>query len=311
MALNISDIGIIVALAAFFSGLGAALDKLVLPHQNERLQLFLIHWWNYVDEVKFRDIAHEMVNLYIITERKVFGPFPSVRWLITACTVSFVVTTCAIVGGRALGLYLTISCGGGLEYFGGSIETLRIALSASMGFYESNVDKIRIYLLNISFDALTLAVTLIFLRTYVALRRFVARYILVLCDIAACIIFFYVCVYLAFYLDTTTSGVSYDILSFYKIFTDLGQFSCTHLHIFTSTLVFSSSIFLPTFTYLSLILFMMTSKLSLESAKFVTKQILELGATQQKTVFFYTGVLIGIITSLTKMLYEIGKLLAS
>lgn len=307
--MNLSDIGIAVALATFFSGLGAALDHLVLPHQNERLKSVLLHWWNYVDDIQFRDIAHEMVQFYVRAERKIFGHFPSIRWLITACAISLIVTTCAIVGGRTLGLYLTFSCGGNIDQFGSALGAIKVAATAAMSYFESNVDKARLYALNISFDALTLAATLLFLRGYLSIRRFIARYVLVLCDIGVCVVFFYVCVYLAFYLDTTTSGVSYGLLDFYKMFTSLGPFSCTHFHIFTSTLVFSSTIFFPTFTYLTFILFMMTSKLSLEFAKIIAQQVLELGATQHKTVFFYTGILIGIIASLTKMLFDIGKLL--
>lgn len=307
--MSLSDIGIAVALATFFSGLGAALDHLVLPHQNERLKSVLVHWWNYVDDLQFRDIAHEMVQFYIRVEQKAFGHFPSTRWLITACTISFFVTTCAILGGRALGLYLTMSCGGNMDQYGGVLGTIQAATSAALGYFESNVNKVRIYALNIAFDALTLVATLLFLRAYLVLRPFVARYVLVLCDIGACVVFFYICVYLAFYSDVTTSGEDYGLFDFYKLFTSLGPFSCTHFHIFTSTLVFSSTIFFPTFTYLTLILFMMTAKVSLESAKLITRQVLELGATQQKTVFFYTGILIGIVASLTKMLFEIGKLL--
>jgi len=305
--MNLSDIGIAIALVTFLSGLGAAVDHLVLPHQNERLRSVLIRWWDYVDSISLRDIAHEMVELYVRTERKIFGHFPSLRWLMTAVAISFIVTTGAIVGGRTIGLLLTMVCGDNLDNFGGVFGSILVAAKAAIYYFEENVDKALLYLLNITFDALTLVTTLAFLRTYLALRQFIARYILVLCDIGVALAFFYVCVFLSFYLDATASGVKYGLFDFYKIFQN--PFECGNFHIFTSTFLFSATVFFPTFVYLSLILLTMTAKASLETAKLITKQVLELGATQQKTVFFYTGIFFGIIASLTKMIFDIGKLL--
>jgi len=307
--MSLSTLGLAAAILGFFSALGAALDNLVLPHQNKKLQNVLLRWWDFVDDLRFRDIGHRMVDLYVAKERLLFGNFPSSRWFLTAIILSTVVTGIAIIGGRTIGLAFTLLCTGSTDAHGGVLGTLRTSLSASLGYFH-NVDKLRVFSLNIGFDALTLCTTLGFLRLYLGRRRFLFRYSLVLSDIAACIAFFYVCSFLAFYSDGTTSGVRYGLVEYYKHFLWLWKEpQCTHFHIYTSTIVFSSTVFLPTFTYLSAILMVMTAKGSMESARYAARHLLELSATQQKSVFFYSGVFLGIIGSGMKLTYDVLTML--
>lgn len=308
--MDLSTLGIAATIVAFFSALGAAMDSLVLPQQNKRLQDALLHWWNYVDDVRFRDIAHQMVALYVRIERKLLGKFPSWRWFLTAVCTSAIVTTLAIIGGRTIGLTLTLACNDVIDSFGGMWGTITQMWWASIGYFKYNLDHPRIYAINIAFDALTLAATLAFLRLYLRQRLFISRYILILTDILACLVFFYLCSFLAFYSDSTTSGIRYGLFDYYKQFLDVAKDpQCAHFHLYTSTFVFSSTVFLPTFTYLFAIFMLMTAKGSLEISRYAARHLLELSATQQKTVFFYSGVFIGIVGSVLKLAYDLMKLL--
>lgn len=279
-----------------------------MPHQNVRLQNHLLRYWNYVDDVRFRDIAQVMVESYLRLEQKLFGKFPSYRWLGTALVVSTIVTTVVLILGRTFGVYLTALCGGSITRYGNLLESFFVMLAAGVSYFRYNIDHGTIYALNITFDAITMTLTLMFLRVYVSHRRFLPKYFLVLADIATCIVLLYTCMYFAFYADRTTSGVKHTFWTFYEhILLPIRSPECGHFHIFTSTILFSSTVLVPTLTYLTAILLFMTAKASLEISRWIVAHVLELGATQKKTVFFYTGVYIGLLSSGVTLIIEIGK----
>jgi hypothetical protein len=145
---------------------------------------------------------------------------------------------------------------------------------------------------------------------YVNQSRVIQRYAIILFDIIACVIFFYTCSFLAFYADSTTSGIKVPYQKFYEhlgaLFT---EDSCTNYHVFTSTLVFSASVFLPTASYLLGILFFLTAKTTLEGCRWVVSHVLELSVSTEKTVFFYTGTLLGVVAAIGKTIVEVSKLL--
>jgi len=307
-SIAMEGLAIATALLAFFAAVGAAVDNLVMPHQNSKLQDRLVVWWNYVDDVKFRDVAHTMVEFYLRLERRLFGAFPSWRWLLTALLASAVLTTFAVLLGRTLGLYLTFLCNGNLQYSGGPIEAFFTLMTPAWTYFRYNVDHFVLYALNITFDAVTLATTLFFLRVYVRRRGLLPRYILVAADIAACLLFLYTCMFVAFYADITSSGIKHTYWTFYEhLLEPLARPDCSYFHTFTSTVIFSSTVLLPTLTYLGAIFFFLNAKVSLEASRWVVAHILELGATQKKTVFFYTGVYIGLLAALGKLTQELIK----
>lgn len=188
-------------------------------------------------------------------------------------------------------------------------ETLKQLFSASLTYFRYNVHRTTVYGLNVAFDVLTLMVTVNLLVIYVNQRRVVRRLGIILLDIVACVIFFYSCSFLAFYADETTNGIKVPYYEFYKhvgsLFTG---HDCTNYHVFTSTLLFSASVFLPTVSYLIGILFFLTAKTTLEGCRWVVRHVLELSISTDRTVFFYTGTLLGLIAATGKAFVEIGKL---
>lgn len=307
---RMTSLSIAAALMAFFASVGAGLDALVLPHQNTRLQRRLLAIWDRVDDVRFRDIATTMVGWYLRKESTIFGRFPSYRWIITALSLSFVVTTIALYLGRLAGIYLTVLCAGTLSAEGAPLEVLYRFGVASLNLFLGNVNHVKVYTLNLAFDAITMATTLVVLRLYLRQRLFVGRYFLILTDISACLIFFYVCSYLAFYADSTGSGVKYSVLEYHKFFSDVvSNPDCGYFHVFTSTFTFSLTVFLPTLVYLLGIYFFLNAKISLEACRWIVAHLLELSSTQQKTVIFYTGVFLGLVSAALKLSVDVATAL--
>ena len=100
----------------YIIALGRGLDILVLPHQAERLQETLLHWWDKVDNLRFSNMPRAMVEGYVTIERRLFGRILSPRWIVTTLAVSGVLTRLTVYVGRPFALCLVVECQGSEEY---------------------------------------------------------------------------------------------------------------------------------------------------------------------------------------------------
>ena len=293
-----------IAIAGILSSIGIAIDKLLLPHQNNRINDVLVHVWNYVDDIRLTDVAYKMVSLYILIEHRSFGRRFSARWFSVAFFVSAILTTLTIIVGRALGMYLTASCADpnqtSLPFFS--------ALQMAFGYFYENINHTSIYPLNILFDNLTIAATVALLTVFLRTKAIRYRYLIIAVDIAFCVILLNVCFYIAFQLDTTSSGSPPALFqALPRLVSDVNVLGCGYFYVYMSTIFFVSTITIPTLIYLVMIIIFMLAKTSAEIGKFILLQVTELGVVGDKSVFFYTGIFLGLFVLLMKFVLELTK----
>lgn len=296
----------VLGVAALLVVLGRGLDILVLPHQAERLQKALLRWWNRVDDLRFTNIPRTMIGGYVAIERRLFGRRLSPRWILTALAFSGVLTTLAVYGGRLLAFYLLLECQGieqpESKLYWGLLQSWAATVRAEL-----------LYPLNLGFDFVTLLTTITLLSILVRRATEIGRYAIIVADIITCCALYYTCFYLAhYYANPLASGIVVSFLDFgthvVQTWDDLG---CTWFHVYFSSVLFSSTIFFPTITYLVAILFVMLAHTSLQMSKWILRHLLELGATGQRTVFFYTATFLSILISSGKLVYELFLLVSS
>lgn len=293
-----------IAIAGILSGVGIAIDKLLLAHQSVKIKDALLQVWNYVDEVRFKDVAHKMVSVYILIERRLFGKRFSARWFFVAISISTALTTATIIIGRALGMYLTATCADPNQ----TSLPFYTAVMMGFGYFHENVHHISIYPLNILFDNLTIAATVALLTVFLRGKAIGYRYFIIGLDIVFCVILLNVCFYIAFQLDTTSSGnppTLFEALP--RLVSDVSVLGCGYFYVYMSTIFFVSTITIPTLLYLLMILTLMAAKTSAEIGKFALLQLTELGVVGEKSVFFYTGIFLGLLVLLLKLAREIVK----
>lgn len=290
-----------IALATALAGLGAALDKLLLPHQAAKLRYRLLRFWNRVDDVRFSNVPEAMVEFYIHAEQRAFGKRFTARWATSVLLSSALLTSVTIVVGRALGLYLTGVCSDPSQ---SSID-LGVALRAGLTYFWVNVHHAFIYPLNLSFDAVTVAVTVTLLSWFLAAGGRLKRYAFLLADILLCVVLLVLCFFIAFRLDATTSGDPPSLTRVLpRLIGDFTELGCAYFHVYLSTIFFVSTITIPTLLYLLMILLFLMAKSASELGQWIVLHIVELGTVGEKSVFFYTGIFFGIIVIVLKLIQE-------
>lgn len=293
-------LSISVALSALISASGLALDKLTLNHQNSKLKDRLVAVWLRVEEIRIRDVALAMATHFIAFEKSLFGPRLSYLWVLRVALFSIILTSITIIGGRALSILLIDI----LNPETSNVDLL-ISLQLAWGWFFYNVDHILIYPTNILFDQITLLATVALLTLYTKANKLAHRYIFILIDIVIAFVLFNIFYLVAQQLDSTASMQHSSYLPLFSLIGDIWMLGYSRLHIHLSTLCFVATVVLPTFIYLLMIFLAMLAKSSADLGRFILLQFTELGATGEKTIFFYTGIFFGLIVSISGLLVQV------
>ena len=146
-AFDLQGLAIVLAVATAISGVGFALDKLLLQRQRDQISGKLTEWWLKIEELRFPEVGNVMATYYLSVQRYLQGSrLLSVRFLLTTIIASITITTLSILFGDYV-------------FFGNIEQTIEYLPTYQLHF---------LYPINFCFDALTIVVTVLAMRAILA-----------------------------------------------------------------------------------------------------------------------------------------------
>lgn len=302
--------------SGLLAGFGLLLDKLVAPGQRIWLSDRLTTWWVHIESLKVPNLVAGVASAFLALKDRVFGRrLLAFRFAAVSIGVSIFLTTASIIFGD-------------LHWFKDIFETLQ---------YFRERDLFVIYSLNYLFDAMTLIVTIFILSLLLRTHEFIGP-VLVVLDGTIAVTLAVICWTAAtsiefprhspvtltpptFHIDRVALNISVYIgYVRYLDLIDLGTVSAIveatdgwirridvnggHL----ANWIYSGTSLIPTVVVLLILTITLVALIVLRVTRFLSLQLLRLDVETEKTIFFYTGVLAGLVASATKALIEVSKL---
>ena len=303
------------ALCASWAAIGVARDKLLVPRYRTKLQEMMSAWWIRIDDTPMPDLTISMIDIFLRQKNKLFGRnILSIRWVLVAIMLSAFLTTLSIL----LGDYL---------FYKDVEETLD---------YFPKHKPLLVYPINILFDAMTWAITVQLLAIALNING-INRWILIVLDLVISLLIAIMCFEIADYAEFPNgannlfiNGIEglindfilylahYDLYGlidwgwFETLFSSqqLASISYNPRTITTgdsSAFFFSNTSFLPTLFFLLVLVMGALSMVVIRLTRWVAMYFFELSVDTEKSIFFYTGTLFGVVGMLTKILVESQK----
>ena len=290
---NLLDAAVILAL---FAVVGYAIDKLLLSDQRGKITSALTTWWCVLDDLQLERLVPAMADFYLKAVRKIFGRRIGTILLVSTC-LSFSATTIAVLAGDYL-------------WYRDLNETL------------ANWDDHRpllLYPLNLALDLLTLGATFAVIskirKSHLALY---APYLLL--DISLAVVLVLVGFWLGQGLEFPETflatwkgfrlncGVYLDYIGLRDLLDDYGL-----LHSWLEAaprasggewakVMYAFTTVIPTLFYLGIFIALLLSLASLQLVRLAAMQIFRLDIETEKSIFFYSGVALGLGGSVMRLL---------
>lgn len=265
-----------------FSVIGTSVDKLLLKRQKIAIQEILIKYWNRIDEIKISDLTPTMVQLYTFFIDKIFG-----KTYLKRIVVSVIVS-----------LSITVPILYFFSYYDYSI--------ISPVFWTEKFNRVAIPV-NYLYDVLTVLTT-IFLVKKMINASVIKKMFLLFTDLFMAYIFAVLC-------TTTCAYIIQGQNKFLQYFESLFM---NYIYLLKSGnrwensilsdlgVAYCSTTFIPTFVYIIIFISILISKPILSFFKRISLHLLELSTEDtNKSVFLYTGTLLGILQLVLKTFYSL------
>lgn len=288
-------------ISSSLAAIGVALDKLILPDQAKLIQNYLSAVWIKIDDMKISDLPKKTATSFLVFERNIFGdpkdkPY---KWFLVTLIISLLLTTTAIAIGDIIQSYNPI-------YQTISFSNIFASIKGSAPFI--------VYPFNLICDLLTFYITIFILRKFIATKSAIYRVLLILFDVFIAYIFVLLCFYIPF--PSATGGFSASLFNlidahetFIIVLENIKDFNPYDLNLivtlFFTSFIYSLTSFIPTIFYLLLLTILTLSYMSFHIAKFIVQQVLRLSVDTDKSVFFYTGTVLGVFTMGIKLISEV------
>lgn len=299
--MEFSEITYAIAFAAAMAGIGFALDKLTLPHQAEKLQSKLLAFWVMISEVRFANLHEQASSAFLYSEKVLLGKSFSKMWLFRIVFISVTFSCAAILFGRSTGNYLITACAYGFD----KSASFSWSIGEAIEYVSKNFNYLYVLLINAVFDVATITVTHVILQKVVTARSSLRQTTLLVSDLLFAFMLFYFCYYVLNNLDLYVSNR--ENISLGNVARDIFYFSdrgCTYFYFVLPVVLFSATVIIPTIVFLSTILFLLLSRFALLIGHSITMHFAELGATGDRTVFFYLGIFFGLMVVLLKLVKD-------
>lgn len=301
----------VAGVAALLSAAGIGLDKMLLQSQRTSLRDKLTDWWCFIEDFKFPDVVSEMATVFLRIERQLLGRHLSIRWFLTTFVLSILLTTVTV----NFGDYLWFS------------ERSESPLEETFAYFWTR-KPVGLYLNNYVLDALTIILTVFILRQVVTTSSVILRVIWLLIDLILGGLLAFICWEIAHTLEfpktalfvAGTIGLDRRVGIFLAYFAVVGLPNPSPL-LFglvpklpplggeLGTFLYSNTTFIPTFAYVSCVLVMIAAIAVFRTSTFIARQVLALSIETEKSVFFYTGTLLGLLGICAKLLAELNRIL--
>ena len=201
-----------VVLFGIFTGLGAAIDKLLLPRQKQYLFNALENFWFYLDALTFHKLPSKAAQAFLHAKNLIVGyNLLSLFGIARALVFSLFLTTAMFFVGQSAAIIIPQLYGpNGVSI--GFLELLGVAWT----FFKQHLNHLRIYITNFVFDFLTIFCTIFVINRILRAKHIFQQFLLVILDIAACVLLFYVCLFLLLNANTLYLGGSIPISGFHE-----------------------------------------------------------------------------------------------
>ncbi len=291
---DLGGLALFVAIGTAISGVGYAIDKLLLPSQRRRLSDILTLWWCRIDDLRPRNAIPMMASMYIVFCSRIFGT-TSPRVLAITVLLSFSATTACLLGGDYLWY----------KSFPRALERW------------SEHQPVKLYPLNLFADGLVLGTTFLTMRLLRAARP-IWQLPLVLMNmaIALCTAYavFYVGQALEFPETATWDGDDFRrtlglYLGYLNHFGWFNQILASGRWLGDSytpsggewyAIFYATTIILPTIMYLGMALLIVLSWAAFYLGRSILMQLFRLHVETDKSIFYYSGVLVGLLVIVAK-----------
>lgn len=289
-----------VVLFGIFAGLGAAIDKLLLPRQKRYLLNKTQDFWFFLEALTFHKLPSKAGEAFLHAKKLIVGeklltPLGIARALVFSV---FLTTVMFFVGQSAAiiipqlydpdGVSLNIS-----EFF-----------SVARTIFTQHLNHLRVYSTNFAFDFLTIICTIFVVNRILNAKHVFQQFLWIVLDIAACVFLFYFCLFLLLNANTLYLGGSIPFGGFHEwLYAKVAQDHIAVLAFwFIPQLLFTSTVFYPTTLYLFFLLSLSLLYMCAQIAKQAGLHLSELSSLGDKTIFFYAGTALGLIMGVINLL---------
>ncbi|MBN2395715.1 MAG: hypothetical protein JXC36_04540 [Candidatus Atribacteria bacterium] len=312
------DIPEVLLISGAIAAIGSGLDHLLLERQRSKLYELVFGWWERIEMLKMRRLDREMAQLFLRAEHKIFGKKRyNFRWIFTALTISFMLTTLALVFGE----YMFFSIANTSPPWNGHGKCPLIQAILYIPEHEPKY----LYPINLFFDILTLTVTVYLISRLANSKSKLDRIWIYPLDITAAFMFAWLCYFVAAIMEGVAlpGGVDpielkINLASFkmffseysrmgnaiYYYYFDTVKVSSEDLNVL-ATFLFSNTTLLPTIAYIVILFLLSLSRFIFVSIRRIVLQVLERSLETNKSIFFYTGCLLGLINIIFKLIFAL------
>lgn len=317
---------LIATISTLIAALGAGIDKLLRDSQRNAISERILRWWEQVERIEAPNIVPTMSRWFIQAEQLVFGSrIISVRWIATTIVVSATLTTCAILIGDHV-------------YTGRSwSDTLR---------WFPNYFPIFTLPANYFFDFCTLGLTVVIMRTITTSGSFKASSLILLDMLMASIFAVSAYILIFDVLTIRAIPTSLSIFSCCPLDLNVDRIQTVFQYYLGDTSEyfwpfrlldeiptpmagaaseggwfdrhpawkgrmarswFANTSLIPTIAYLLLLLLIIASTATVKGVRWVLLHLFALDIETDKSIFLYSGVLIGLIATSIKLVVELSN----
>lgn len=282
-----------IAILGGISALGYLLDKMILPRQAETIRDALAHMWFRISDSKVHELDVTMARLFLRTEKALFGDrLISLRMFFVTFLISSSLTIFGLLVGDTI------------------YENFQYAL------YYLRDHRIEVLIpINLLFDLATVLVTVSLVRLFVKYQHSAYRIVFLIVDLSIAVGFAALCFTVS---QTAEFSSSWSNLNFqpiyfeyyYQLMTEPYRWTAVQegadVH-FAANFFYANTTLLPTAAYIIILLLLFFSLVVYRLLRICTLQVLELSVDTEKSAFFYTAVLLGILTTGGKILLELVR----
>lgn len=286
---NLQGLLYAVTVSASLSALGLGIDKLLLPAQFTSLKDHLTKWWVKVDDLNLRDLPKGWAVWALKLIQSIYGnKFFSLWFLVKVVLISSIMTVLAMLIGE-------------WWWRGWDVDGFNRALS-----YFPRHKPLIVIPVNIVLDAASILVTFHAMKFMVAKSSNLKRILILSLDVVVAIALIMLCYAVsrgAEYADPSWGYFESNIRSMW------GWLLSPHTipSVDYANVLYSATNIIPSMIYVLLALALSVSLLSVRIVQFGAKQILALSVETEKSIFFYTGTVIGIANITLKLTMDLLK----
>ena len=281
-----------VLITTAFSGAGLLLDKLLRPHQAEKLRKKLEVWWKVIEGLKIRDLTKVMANYFLSLMKFLFGnKNQKVNFGLRTLIFSCIWTIIAI-------------------FLGELYKNTVVSNHYSTGFFENITysfawifsHKLQFLLpINYILDTLTIVVTFYFVVHIAKAKNNLMRIAYIFLDVMIAFILGAICFILGDYIEFSFFEPHEKYLLYLSGFKEFSSFPDYAIGNF----FYANSTFAPTFIYLTILACLSVSLIVFKLVKMILKHLFHLTLETDKSIFYHTGNFFALINIIVQLLIDL------